>query len=178
LKEFISRLTWVDYIVLIAVLRGCYTGYKSGLFPELLRIAAYLVTVVVTLQFYEPLAQFLTVRTFLNFGTASTISFFTLLAGVFFATKLLMMLVLKLLKVGEGGLLNRLVGTLLGAARWILLLSLAFMLVEYSPLTVLRTDIQNRSAVGPKISLVAPTIFEFLSALHPQLALPKKGGAG
>ena len=62
MSEFFSRLVWVDYLAVIAALWGCYVGYKAGFFPELLRIAAYLVTVLVTFNFYEPLAQILTPR--------------------------------------------------------------------------------------------------------------------
>ena len=175
MKEFFLKLTWVDYIALIAVLRGCYVGYRSGFFPELLRIAAYLFTVIMTLQFHEPFTQFLTLKTFLNYTTASALAFFSLLVGVFFLTKLLIMLLLRLLKVGEGGFIYRLTGMVIGACRWMILLSLIFMLINLSPLTVLKTDIQDRSYVGPKIQRVAPLLFDFLSNLSPQLSLSGKG---
>lgn len=174
MKEFISRLTWVDYLALIGVLRGCYVGYKSGFFPELLRIAGYLVTVIVTFHFHETLAQLLTLKTFLNSATASMVSFFLLLTGVFLAAKLVTTIFLKLLKVGKGSFFYRLTGLALGICRWVILLSLVFMLIDYSPLTPLKSDIHNRSYVGPKISVIAPTLFDFLSNLSPQLAVPKK----
>ena len=170
MTETISRLTWVDYVALIAVLRGLWVGYKSGLFPELLRIAAYLVTVIVTFRFHEPVAQYLTLKTFLNLTTATAVSFFLLLVSVFIVTKLLTMLFLKLLKVGEGGFFYRLLGAVLGVCRWIILLSLIFMAIDYSPLSPLKTDIHNRSVTGPKVALIAPTLFDFLSKLSPQLA--------
>ncbi len=174
MKEFISRLTWVDYIAILAVLRGCYVGYKSGFFPELLRIVAYLVTVIVTFRFHETLAQLLTLKTFLNATTASALAFVGLLAGMFFLTKLITTLLLKMLKVGEGGFFYRLVGLLIGACRWVILLSLLFMLIDFLPLSPMKTDIHNRSVVGPKISKIAPVLFDFLSRLSPQLAVEKK----
>ena len=175
MKEFVSRLTWVDYLTLVAILRGCYVGYRSGFFPELLRITAYLVTVIVTLHFREPLAQLLTLRTFMNYTTAGTLSFLLLLVIVFSITKLITALFLRLLKIGEGGVLYRLIGLALGACRWVILLSLVFMLIDTSPLTPLKTDIHERSVVGGKVSVLAPTLFDFLSAISPQLGVPKKG---
>ena len=175
MKEFISRLTWVDYLTLVAVLRGCYVGYRSGFFPELLRITAYLVTVIVTLHFREPFAQTLTLKTFMNYTTASMVSFLLLLAGVFLTTKLMTGLFLRLLKLGEGGFIYRLIGLTLGACRWVILLSLIFMLIDTSPLTPLKTDIHERSLAGQKVSVLAPTLFDFLSAISPQLGVPKKG---
>ena len=174
MKEFVSRLTWVDYVAVIAVLRGCYVGYKSGLFPELLRIAAYLITVIVTFQFQEPVTQFLTLKTVLNYTTARAISFFLLVVGVFSLTKLLIMLLLKLLKVGEGGFFYRLLGSVVGACRWVILLSLIFMLIGFSPLVPLKTDIEKRSYVGQKVASIAPLLFDFLSKVSPQLKVSEK----
>ena len=174
MKEFISRLTWVEVIAFLVVLRGCYVGYRSGFFPELLRIVGYLVTVIVTFRFHETLAQTLTLRTFLNSATASALSFFSLLAATFLLTKIVIAIFLKLLKMGKGGVLYRVIGLLLGACRWIILLSLIFMLIDHSPFAPLKTDIHERSHLGQKISLIAPTLFDFLSKLSPQLTVPKE----
>lgn len=178
MNELISRLTWVDYLVIVGILRGCYVGYKSGLFPEILRIAGYFVTVIVTFRYHEALAQVLTVKTFLNMTTASAVAFFSLLGGVFIATKLITMILLWFLKVGEGGFFYRLAGSALGACRWMIILSLVFMLIEYSPLAGLKEDIRSRSVTGNRVAEIAPTLFNFLSSLSPQLAGPKKEGVG
>lgn len=174
MKEFFTQLTWVDYITFIAVLRGLYVGYKSGLFPEILRILAYVVTVVVTFHFHDTVAQYLTLKTFLNQATAAAIAFFVLLVGVLFAMKLVTSVLLKLLKVGDGGFFYRLMGSVVGAIRWVILLSLLFMVIDYSPLAPLRTDIHSRSVTGPRVAMIAPMLFAFLSTLSPQLAVDQK----
>ena len=161
-------------MALVAVLWGFYVGYKGGLLPELLKIAAYLATVIVTLRFREPLAQYLTLKTFLNDTTASAIAFFVLLLGIYFLIRLITILLLKLLKIGQGGFFYRLSGALIGGCRWVILLSLVFMLIDNSPLTSLKTDIHQRSLTGPPLARVAPTLFDFLSTLSPQLAVQAK----
>ena len=173
MKELISRLTWVDYLALVAVLRGCYVGYRSGLFPEILRIIAYVVTVVVTFRFREEFAQFLTLKTFLNQTTSDAFSFFLLIAGVFGLTKLVTLLFLRLLKVGDGNFFYRITGMIFGACRWVILLSLIFMGLDHLPLDTLKKDIRERSVTGHKIATIAPVLFDFLSTLSPQLAVPK-----
>jgi uncharacterized membrane protein required for colicin V production len=170
-QEFISKLTWVDYLAAIAVLRGFYVGYKSGFFPEILRIASYVITVIVTFHFKDTVAEYLTLHTFLNSSTAAIVSFVALAAGTLLLTKLVTMLFLKLLKVGDGGFFNKVIGLLLGAARWIIILSLAFMLIDYSPLQALKNDIKTRSVTGPTIASIAPQLFDFLSGISPQLAV-------
>ena len=164
----------MDYLTFIAVLRGAYVGYRSGFFPEILRIAAYLLTVIVAFHFQEMLAQWITLKSFLNYTTAQAVALVVLLGGVFLITKLVTTLLLKLLKIGKGGVFYRLIGLALGAARWVILLSLTFLLIEQSPLASLKTDIHERSLVGKEVSQIAPTLFEFLSRLSPQLGVPKK----
>jgi uncharacterized membrane protein required for colicin V production len=165
----------VDYLAAVAVLRGCYVGYRSGLFPELLRIAGYVITVAVTFRFYETLAQTLTLKTFLNLTSATAVAFITLLIVVFVVVKLLTFILLKILKVGEGGFFYRLIGLIVGACRWVILLSLIFMCIDYLPMESLKKDIHERSVVGPKVATIAPVIFDFLSHLSPQLGVPAQG---
>ena len=173
MKELISELTWVDYLALIALLRGLYVGYKSGVFHEILRVAAYAVTIFVTLYLFEPLAQYLTLHTFLNITSSRVVSFTGTLVLVYILAKVLRAVLVKLLKVGEGGFLNRMIGGALGGARLLVLLSFFFMGVDYSPLSQLKADIHTRSLTGPKIAMVAPVLVEFMSHLSPSLAMPK-----
>lgn len=171
LKEALGRLTWVDYLALVAVLRGCYVGYRSGFFPELLRIASYLVTSIVVYRYKDGAAEYLTLNTFLNHATATVVSLTVLAAAAFAACKAVTVLILKLLKLGEGGFVNRLIGMVFGACRWVVLLSLLFLVVEASPLEPLKKDIRERSLTGRKVASVAPLLFDFLSKLSPQLGV-------
>jgi uncharacterized membrane protein required for colicin V production len=173
LKELISKLTWADYLAMIALLRGLYVGYKSGVFHELLRVAAYVVTIIVTLYLFEPLAQYLTLHTFLNIESARTVGFVGALVLVYLLTKLTRIILVKLLKPGEGGALNRAIGAAIGGTRLLILLSLFFMGVDHSPLTQLKTDIHTRSLTGPRLASVAPTLVEFMNQLAPNLT-PKQ----
>ena len=170
LKELISKLTWVDYLALVALLRGLYVGLKSGVFQELLRVAAYVVTILVTLYLFEPLAQYLTLHTFLNIDTARIAGFGGTLAVVYLLTKLVRVMLLKMLKPGGGGAMNGLVGALIGGTRLLVLLSFLFLGIDYSPLSQLKADIHTRSLTGPKIAQVAPTLVEFTTHLAPNLA--------
>ena len=174
MKEFISRLTWVDYLTVIVALRGVYVGFKSGFFPELLRIVIYLVTVIAAFHFYEPFAEQITLKTFLNLQVSTVIAFAVIFLVVFLILRLAMLFFLKLLKVGEGGAVNRFLGGILGVGRWMLLLSILFMLIDDFPAPSLKSDIKEHSIAGPYVSKVAPALFDFLSTLSPQLSVKNK----
>ena len=173
MKELISKLTWADYLALVALLRGLYVGYKSGFFHELLRVAGYVATLIVTILFYELIAQMLTLHTFLNLATARVIGFCALLVAVYVVAKIVRTVLVKLLKPGESGAINRLLGMTVGGVRLLVLLSFIFMLVDHAPLKQLQEDVHKRSLTGDRIAQVAPMMLEYLAQLSPQLSLSK-----
>lgn len=169
MKDFFARLSWADYIAAGFFARGLYVGYKSGIFAELLRSIAHLGTVVAALYFQDVAAQYLTLNTFMNEGTARIAGFTVCFVALFFGTMILRKAIIKILKVGEGDGLQRILGALLAGTRWIVLLSLLFMAVSHSPLKQLHTDVQDRSLTGAAISRVAPALFGFTGQLTAQL---------
>ena len=155
---------------MLVVVRGLYVGFRSGFFSELLRVVSYGLALVAAFHFGGELAEFLTLKTFLNQATASAAAFAAIFAGVFLAAKLLTAIVLKLIKQGEGGFLSRLAGSAVGVCRWLVLLSLIFMLIDYVQLAPLKSDVQDKSVSGPYVARIAPMLFDFLSSLSPQLS--------
>ena len=176
MKDFFARLSWADYIAAACVIRGLYVGYKSGIFAELLRSIAHLCSVVAALYFQDRAAGYLTLNTFMNESTARIAGFAVCFVVLFIATLLLRRAIIKILKVGEGDGLQRLLGALLGGARWIVLLSLVFMAVGNSPLSQLQKDVQERSLTGAAISRVAPALFGFTGQLTAQWASSAEQG--
>lgn len=175
MKDFFSRLSWADYILAACVLRGLFVGYKSGIFAELLRSLAHLSSVIAALIFRDTAAQYLTLNTFMNESTARLTGFAVCFTASFFATLFLRKAIIKILKVGEGDGLQKILGASLGAARWVVLLSLVFMAVQHSPLKQLQTDIQQRSLTGAAVSQVAPALFGFTGQLTAQWSGPAQG---
>ena len=174
MKELLSKLTWVDYIAIVALLRGLYVGYKTGFLQELLKSVSYLLTMVLTIHFYEAAAEQLTLRTSLNESTARIAAIAGLFVGIFVAFKLLRMVFAKVLKEGDGKA-QKLIGAVLGAARLLVLLSFFFMFIDQTPLTKeLRTDVHTRSLTGPYIAEAAPLIYGFLSSIAPELRFTEK----
>lgn len=173
-KEIFSQVTWVDFLVIVLALRGCYVGYKSGLLPEFLRIVSYIVTVVAAFSFQEEFTQYLTLNTFLNQATAKALSLVLLLTAFFILAKLALWIFLKFLKIGKGNALYNVLGMVVGCCRWIILLSLLFSVIDNLPFSGLKKDIHEKSVMGKPIAEVAPTLFDYLSTLSPTLGTPKK----
>ncbi len=163
MKDFISGLTWVDWLALVALLWGLFIGSRSGVFKELLRFVVYTLALLGSFFLNDPLGQYLTVHTFLNDSSAKALAFGSVVVVLFIVGKLLTMLILKILKTSEKGTANRIGGALLGATRMLVLLSFVFLIVDTSPLSQLKKDLHSRSLTGPYLTPVAPTIVEFVT---------------
>ena len=158
----LSKLTWVDYIAAAALLRGLYVGYKSGFFQEVLRIVAYVLTLVLTLEFQGMAGQYIALHSMLNEETSSLVAFVAVLVAVYGALKLLRMLMAKSLKLGDGGGGQKALGALVGGARLLVLLSFFFMVIDKMPMKELKTDVHECSLTGPYISQAAPVLYDFV----------------
>ena len=173
MKEFLSRLTWVDYIAATALLRGLYVGYKQGLFQEVLRVVSYIVSLVLALHFQSLAGDYIALHSMLNEETSRMAGFAALLVAVYALLKIIRMIMVKTLKLGDGGKGQKALGAVLAAARWMVLLSFVFMFVDSTPLKELKTDVHERSLTGPYISQAAPVLFDFVSQSTEKLGLGK-----
>ncbi len=174
MKELISKITWVDLIAALALVRGIYVGLRKGFFSELLRLLAYVGTLAAAIYLYKPAGEYLTLNTFLNERAARAVAFVVLFVLFYLATKLIVALLHKLLKVGEGGAVNRMLGAIAAVCRWVVILSLVLTLIDRSPLEPLKKDIHDRSITGQAISQVVPSLFEFMGTFSPQLYVARK----
>ncbi len=163
MKDFVSSLTWVDWLALGALLWGLFIGSRSGIFKELLRFVVYVLALLGSYFLYQPIGEYLTLHTFLNDNSAKALAFAASVIALFILGKLLTMLILKMLKTSEKGAANRIGGALLGASRMLVLLSFVFLIVDHSPLSQLKKDLHSRSLTGPYLTPVAPTIVEFVT---------------
>lgn len=175
MKDLLSKLTWVDYIALVALMRGLYVGYKSGLLQELLRVTSYILSLLIALQFHGLVTQQLTMHTFLNETTAKAVAFGATFLVAFILLKLLRTVLTKVLKLGEGGAMQKVFGALLGGARLLVMLSFFFMFVDWTPLKELKTDVHTRSLTGPTIAQAAPVLYDFSSQILPKLGVAETG---
>lgn len=167
----------MDWLAIAALLWGLFIGSKSGIFRELLRFVAYVLTFLGSFFLHEPIGQYLTLHTFLNDGSAKILAFAASVVVLFIVSKLITMMIIKMLKVSEKGAANRVGGAILGAGRMLVLLSFVFLMVDHSPFSQLKKDLHSRSVTGPYLTPVAPTIVEFVTQLSAgQISSLKKEG--
>ena len=164
IQEFISTLNWVDYVIVVAFLRGAFVGYRSGFMAELLRIFVYGATGFIAFQFGPMLAPYL--ENHLSLEPELTRQLGTVLAAFvsFLLLRFLVVVILRVVKAGEGFVYN-LAGMAIGIVRWAVVLSALFLVVHQSGIAALIRDIEQESRFAPPILPIARTAFDSLSGL-------------
>ena len=168
MKEFISTLNWVDYVIIVAFLRGAFVGYKEGFFAEVLRIVVYGASTIGAVLLAPSLSP--TIQSHLSFDgdLALTVSMILISIALFLMLRLVALILLKVIKAG-GGFLFNLLGLAVGIGRWAVILSIVFMSVKQANISVLYEDISEKSRFAAPIIPIAPTGYDYLSSVLPSL---------
>ncbi len=98
LLAFLSGLNWLDVIVLIIFIRTSYVGWQQGLANEIFRLLGGVITLLITVNFYDNLGGFVSQHTPIPSAEAELISFLFLLV---FATFVLEAACFLLGKIGK-----------------------------------------------------------------------------
>ncbi|WP_418536097.1 CvpA family protein [Odoribacter laneus] len=123
-------MNYIDIILLLPLLYGAYRGFSRGLIIEVATLLGLLLGVYIAIKFSGYTEDFL--RDFLNLSSES-LSYVAL--GVTFlivvvAISLLGKMLTKLIDIISLGMVNKLLGTVLGIAKYFVFLCIAFFIVE------------------------------------------------
>jgi len=163
LIEYLSTLNWVDYVIIGGFVRGCYVGYRDGILRELVRLVVIALAIFSAVQFSAPLAQLITLRTFLSYALAKSLSLFVIGVSTLVVLWFISGLLLRFLDVGQS-IFVRVLGLLVGMCRWAFILSVLFSVIMASDVGSLRSDIAERSHWGASVQGIAPLSLEFMSS--------------
>ncbi len=152
---------WVDLIILIIVFRTCYSGFVRGFFAELLTVAGLVSVTALCINY----AGFVTawLRPWIGWADA-TMASFLIFWGFFLGLLFLARLVIKFLTAfitwEKVHWFLQGIGITLGGLRglwWSGLLILAFV---SSGVAYLRTSVEERSLLGPRLLVLSREWFE------------------
>ena len=155
-------------MILGCALRGAYVGYKEGVFAEALRFCVYGITFLVGVRFASDLSPLLEKHFSLDAELAKIASMILLFIATFLILRVIAIVLLKVIKPGEGIVFN-LFGLTSGMLRWAVMLSITFMLVQTANVKVLSQDIAEKSQFAKPILPIAPTAYGYLASFLPDL---------
>ena len=123
-------MSYIDIIILLFLLYGAYRGFSRGLIVEVAALAGLVLGVYMAVRYSSYTENFL--RDFLNFSSryisyvALAVTFILVVILVYIVGKLLT----KLVDIISLGLVNKLLGTALGVAKYFLIVCVLLLVTD------------------------------------------------
>ena len=152
---------WVDLVIVIIVFRTCYSGFVRGFFSELLTVAGLVSVTALCINY----AGFVTawLRPWIGWADP-TITSFLVFWGLFFGSLFLVHLLIKFLttfiKWEKMHWFLQGIGITLGGLRGLWWSGVVVIAFVSSGFTYLRTSVEERSLVGPRLLSISREWFE------------------
>ncbi|MFA6321340.1 MAG: CvpA family protein [Candidatus Omnitrophota bacterium] len=173
--EILTKINWVDIIILIIILRTSYVSLQDGLSHEILPLIGSVCMLVFSLHYYNKIAIF-----FYNNGLALPMAFLNLLGFVILAVcigllfKFFKVVVDKIIKVSWHPFIEKFGGLVAGIIRSAVLVSLILVMLMLIPLSYLQWSVRDRSLTGMYFLRIGPAIYEKVSVILPTVPVSAK----
>lgn len=124
-------MTTIDYIIVAIILIGTIQGFLKGFLRQLATVVGLLIGLVAARALYVSLAEKISPVLDSSMTVAQVISFIAIWLIVPMVCLLLASMFTKALEAVSLGWINRLLGLILGALTWVLLLGLLANILDY-----------------------------------------------
>ena len=172
--DIISKINWVDILVVTIVARTCYVALQDGLSHEIFPLIGTAFTVAIGLQYYHDIASF--IKNIINVPVSilDLIAFTVLIIGVGIIFKLARVLVDALMKVTWHPFVEKFGGLICGMARGSVIVSMMLIIMSLAPLPYLQHSIRDRSLTGIFFLNIGPEIHARLAWMMPRINIDTK----
>ncbi|MDR0940594.1 MAG: CvpA family protein [Bacteroidales bacterium] len=141
-------MNYLDFIVVIPVLWGMFKGFKNGLISEVGAVVSLIAGIWLAIKFSAQVGEFIASKTSITPQYQGIVAF----ALIFFVVVVLCFIITHILKSLFKAIrlawLDKLLGTVFGAAKWVIIIAFIFffsntLIVRYynEPIEVLETSL-------------------------------------
>lgn len=151
LSEILSRINWVDILILLLLFRISYVGFIRGLGSEIIPFLGILVALIISLHYYSKWGKFITSHTPIPIAFSELLSFLGLVFVIKYIFHLIESLIAgKIVTINIASLYDNIGGLIIGAIRGILLVSLVLIALDIAPFDYIDYSINKKSLMGRK----------------------------
>ena len=169
--ELITRINWVDVLVVILMLRISYVAFRDGLSHEIFPFFGVIIVVIFSFHYYARIGAFLSQATNMLPEITNFLSFLTLVIALGFLVRLLKGLLEKIIKVQWHPVIEKFGGVAVGIMRAYIVTSLVLTVLALMPLSYLQWSIRDKSLTGKYVLMAGPEIYSKVSAFLPTIKL-------
>ena len=147
---------WVDLVILIGLIRGCYVGFARGLVAELLYLVGLVSVTALACNFYRPLSDQIA-PWWLHDPDALRFACFALLfgAGILLVYRGLRILAARVLREGIHPWIIGAGGVVVGGVKSLWWLGVFLMVILSLGITYLKESVNERSLLAPRVLPIA-----------------------
>ncbi len=177
--QILSRINWVDVLVVILIVRISYVAFMDGLSHEILPFLGVLAVFVLSLHYYTSLGYVISQ----NLGNmpadiSNCLGFIILVVVLGFIVKLLKVILDKIVKVQWHPVIEKFGGLFAGIAKAYLITAMVLTIMNLMPLSYLKWSIKDRSLTGKYVLMAGPEVYsKFKVFLSGNSIVPKKAPA-
>jgi len=166
--ELLTRINWVDILVVIVILRISYIAFQEGLSHEIFPLFGAIFTISLTLHYYNGIAACISNGfKWIPLTISGFLIFVALIIGIGFVFKILKTLLDKIIKVTWHPIIERFGGLIVGALRSLLAASIILLIIVHVPLSYLQWAVKDRSLTGKYFLGIAPAVYERVAVFLP-----------
>lgn len=166
--DIITRLNWVDILVIIIMLRTSYVAFQDGLSHEILPVIGVSTSLVLSLYYYKIIAIVISQNMGnLPVGLLNVAAFAAVFAAIIFVFKFVRLIFDKIIKVTWHPLIERFGGLIAGIVKASLVTSAVLIILVLMPLSYLRWSVCERSFSGMYFLRIGPAIYAKVAKVLP-----------
>ena len=158
---------WVDLIIVILLVRGCYSGFGRGLWAELLSLVGAVSAVVLTINYSRVVMDWLRPWIPWNPMVAQFLMFWGVFLIAVLAIHVLLRRVAEVIKWERFHWLPQGAGFLLGGLRGLWWSGFVLVALASSGFVYLQESVEQRSVSGPRLLPIARNVLDQVTERFP-----------
>jgi uncharacterized membrane protein required for colicin V production len=177
--QILSKMNWVDVLVIILMIRISYVAFMDGLSHEIFPFLGTLAVFVLSLHYYMGLGNIMSA----NLGSmpveiSNCLSFIILIVVLGFIVKFLKVVLDKIVKVQWHPVIEKFGGLFVGILKAYIITAMVLTVLVLIPLSYLRWSVRDRSLTGRYVLMAGPEAYSrFKSFLSDNSTIPKSAPA-
>lgn len=174
--EIISRINWVDVLVVILMIRMSYVAFRDGLSHEIFPFIGTVIIVAFSFYYYKRIGALISANLAnVPIEISNFLSYLAIVIVLGFLLRFLRVILDKIVKVEWHPVIEKFGGLAVGIAKAYLVTGIVLTALALIPLSYLQWSIKDKSITGKYVLMAGPEVYNKVAKnLIPDRSIAKK----
>ena len=170
-------MNYIDFFIILVVILGVVSGFRKGFIHQLASLVAIILGIFLAAKFAKAGGSLLSQYFAINPNLVIIVAFVIIMILVIVAIHYLGKMIEKIIEEVELKMINRLAGCIFALAKNLLLLSLLFLILDFSSphLNILSEEKKDNSLLYKPVAAIAPIIIPYFGVIKTKKILTSTG---